>query len=100
MSAEFWILVIFAFLCGVLIGWILRYRTGARAQRVDASVAPTAKLGILEAELKKIRMLLDAKDVDATLAAEPIAGLDEAIQRANERIKLIAKAVKSTKFSD
>ena len=100
MSADFWVLVIFAFFFGVLIGWLLQHRTKDKARQEEVGAAPSAKLGAIEAELKNAKLLLEANDADATMAAAKLAGLDEAIKRANERLKLIIKAVKGAKFSD
>ena len=92
MSADFWILVIFAFFFGVLIGWLLQRRT--------AAPAPREKIGLIEAELKNAKRLLAANEADTISAAETLTGLEAAITRTNERLTLIAKAVNSAKFSD
>lgn len=92
MSADFWILVIFAFFFGVLIGWLLQRRTAANA--------PREKIGVIEAELSNAKRLLEANDADNIHAAETLTGLEAAIVRINERLKLIVKAVNGAKFSD
>ncbi len=99
MSADFWILVIFAFFFGVLIGWLLQRRTAARMPQAEQD-APPAKISLIEAELENAKMLLKAKDADASIASETLASLEETIARANERLKLIVQAVKSAKFGD
>ncbi len=100
MSAEIWIFVVFAFFFGVLIGWLLQRRTADKAPQAEAGSAPPAKIGVIEAELKNAKRLLEANDADTTSAAETLAGLDKAIARANERLKLILRSVKRATFSD
>jgi len=100
MSADFWLPVIFAFFFGVLIGWLLLRRTADKAPQAEASSAPQDKIGVIEAELKNAKRLLAANDADTISAAEALTGLETAITRTNERLKLIVKAVKGAKFSD
>ena len=98
MSADFWILVFFVFLFGVLIGWILHRRTDAHGPQAGA--AQPAKLDAVEAELKNAKQHLEASDADAAIAAEQLTGVDDALRRANERLKLIIKAVKGARLGE
>ncbi len=105
MSADMWLLALFAFFFGVLTGWLLSRRAanGDSAARppVDADAsggkAPAGapeQLDALEAVLKEAKLQLQQQDGDAASAEEALAELDDAIKRANGRLKLIMKTLR------
>jgi len=58
------------------------------------------KIGALESEIKKAREMI-AEDAEENAAfAELLSNLDEAVKRANGRLKLIIKSVKRAKIDD
>ena len=100
MSADFWLLVIFAFFFGVLIGWVLQRRTAPPTQQSDSGKAQSKKIGALEAELEKAKRLMESNDADTAFVKEALAGFSVALKRADDRLKLIMKAVKNDKSKD
>ncbi len=101
MLADCWPIAITAYFLGVLTAaFVLRVRSngdganGAAAKSVTTKAPDGAKLGAIEEELKKAKTLLEIKDAQDAEAAAELNSLDEAIKRANGRLKLILKALK------
>ncbi len=101
MIAVGWPLGLAGFILGALIGGLM-----ARAKLEEtgggASGGPRLKpgqdsLSALAAELKAAKELLEAEEAEAGEVAETLKNLDEAIKRANGRLKLLTKAVKQAK---
>lgn len=97
MLSVGWPLALIGFALGALVGVRM-----ARPARDDGPHAPLLEHGedgmeVLAAELKAAKEMLAAEGADNEAAAETLTALDEAIKRANGRLKLIAKAVKKTK---
>lgn len=84
-----------AFLLGVCFGWLI---WGAKARGdagdADAAEGETKEIVVIKAELDAARALLDEKDGEEEAIAEQLSSLDEAVKRANGRLKLILAAVK------
>ncbi len=86
-----------AFLFGVVFGWVV---WGARPGRDagtdgDGKAAEDSKeIVIIKAELEAARTLLDQKDDDDEKVSGELATLDETVNRANGRLKMILAAVK------
>lgn len=100
MSADFWLLVLFAFFFGVLIGWVLQRRTSPPAQKPDSGDAQSKKLRALEAEIETAKRLIETSDADTAFVKEALKGFGVALKRADDRLKLIMKAVKSARRED
>lgn len=108
--ADRWFTAFIAFFLGLITGWLLSKgrKTGEETENGHAGAIggpasgapPSMKLGALEAEIKNIKTLLEAKEVDDELTAETLSSLDEAIKRANGRLKLIVKTVKKAKTAE
>ncbi len=97
MLANGWPLALAGFFLGVLAGGL----TARSARNGDADVPPLAGgedgLSRLAAELRAAKELLQLEQADAAETAETLKNLDDAIKRANGRLKLISKAVKQAK---
>lgn len=95
MLANGWPLALAGFFLGVLAGGAIPQ---ANKKEDGVRLAPGEDgLSALTAELKAARELLEAEESDAVDTAETLKNLDEAIKRANGRLKLIMKAVKRAK---
>ncbi|WP_375202532.1 hypothetical protein [Hyphococcus sp.] len=97
MIAIGWPLGLAGFILGALVGGLM-----ARAGVEEANARPRLKpgednLSALAAELKAAKELLEAEEAEAGEVAETLKNLDEAIKRANGRLKLLTKAVKQAK---
>lgn len=101
MIAVGWPVGLAGFILGALIGGLMAH---ARAGETggDAADRPRLRpgednLSALAAELKAAKELLEAEEADADQVADTLKNLDEAIKRANGRLKLLTKAVKQAK---
>lgn len=97
MLATGWPLALVGFILGALTGVLI-----SRGSRKSDEERPMLKPGedaveVLAAELKAAKELLAAEEAEAGAAAETLTALDEAIKRANGRLKLMAKAVKKAR---
>jgi len=91
MLAYGWPLALAGFALGAIAGGFLSERKdGAEAGPAPDKVA----LAELAEELKKARALLNAEEEEAVETAEALSALEEAIKRANGRLKLMAKAIR------
>lgn len=99
--ADRWFTAFIAFFVGLLTGWLMSDRQSkVETGNGDAGEPLPDKLAALEAELKTAKALLEDKDADDEATAETLSGLDEAIKRANGRLKLIMKSIKKAKKAD
>lgn len=97
MLSAGWPLALLGFALGALVGvWIARQ---PRESKTQEPVLEPGEDGIevLAAELKAAKEMLAAEETENQAAAETLTALDDAIKRANGRLKLIAKAVKKAK---
>lgn len=97
MFAYGWPLALAGFLIGGLAGgWAVRrwaVREGGRAY--DAPDA--GRLAALAEELQTARGLLEAEETDAQETEQMLKELDEAVKRANGRLKLLSKTLNPPK---
>ncbi len=92
MLANGWPLALAGFVFGVIAGG-LAARKAVSDRRGDQRAAPDdAALSALGAELKAAKDLLEAEEAEAGEVDEALKQLDEAVKRANGRLKLISKA--------
>ncbi|WP_375206450.1 hypothetical protein [Hyphococcus sp.] len=97
MIAVGWPLGLAGFILGALVGGFMA-RGGETGNDAGSLIKPDADgLEALAAELKAAKELLEAEEAEAAEVAETLKNLDEAIKRANGRLKLITKAVKQAK---
>ncbi|MCB2113605.1 MAG: hypothetical protein R3C42_03325 [Parvularculaceae bacterium] len=84
-----------AFISGVAFGWFVR---GGRLRRGDEGAGganrESKEIVVIKAELDAARALLDEKDGEGDAIAEQLSSVDDAVKRANGRLKLILAAVK------
>lgn len=86
-----------AFLFGVVFGWVV---WGARPERDEGAdgerktIEDHKEIVVIRAELEAARGLLDQKDDDDAKVSDELAALDETVNRANGRLKMILAAVK------
>ncbi len=105
MIAVGWPLGLAGFILGALIGGLIarvRAQEAGGDANAGASDGPRLKPGedsisALAAELKAAKELLEAEEADAGQVTDTLKNLDEAIKRANGRLKLLTKAVKQAK---
>ena len=97
MLANGWPLALIGFFLGALTGGLIS-RSG------PSDVSPATRLpkgddglSALASEIESAKQLLAAEEEDADETAESLKNLDDAIKRANGRLKLIMKAVKRAK---
>ncbi len=112
-----WAVAVIAFLLGLLAAWAARRMTDPKPdapggdlgsepeERVpgaalESDAAASAKLSALEAEIRKARSILNADAEERAEMAEILAGIDEAVKRANGRLKLILKSLKNDRNDD
>ena len=111
--ADSWLVALFFFGFGLLVGWLIWAREIFKAQAEDDAPAtgdlhagaakdidPSDKLGLLEAELKEARALLEETESESEAFASLISGVEEAVKRANGRMKLLLKSIKRAKKDD
>jgi len=101
MIAVGWPLGLAGFILGALLGGFMA-RNRAEEAGGGASDRPRLKpdedsLSALAAELKAAKELLEAEEADSSDVADTLKNLDDAIKRANGRLKLLTKAVKQAK---
>ena len=70
------------------------------APTATSGVPDEIKLSALERELKKARQMLDDDALENEAFAELLTGLDEAVKRANGRLKIILKSIKGANLKD
>lgn len=97
MLANGWPLALVGFFVGILVGELMsRGRKHGGAPRVKLKPGEDA-ISALQSEINAARGLLQAEEHDEAAASESLKQLDDAIKRANGRLKLIMKAVKNAK---
>lgn len=114
-----WTVAAIAYLAGVVTGWLIwrvvssggndgradhrgdlkvngadDAKSGGDGGRKDNAPA-SRKLSALETEIREAKAILEADAEEHAALAEILTGLDEAVKRANGRLKLILKSVKS-----
>ena len=117
-----WTPAVVAFLFGLIIGWIIwgapwtkdrdhdamdegdldgRIRREPLADAATKGTATTdSKVGSIEAEIAKVKSLLETEqETDTDLSAE-LEAVDKAVKRANGRLKLILKSVDRAKDTE
>ncbi|WP_395072557.1 hypothetical protein [Hyphococcus sp.] len=97
MIATGWPLALAAFFLGAVFGGLM-----AKGGKDEAAPRPRLRpgddgLSAVAAELQAARELLAEEEAEAGEVAENLQKLDEAIKRANGRLKLLSKAVKQAK---
>lgn len=116
-----WSLAAVAYLLGAVSGWLFwrAVRSGAEdrddgdltielpeeAEAVpgdkEKNGAPaSAKLSALEKEIKQAKSILETDAEEHAAMADILSGLDEAVKRANGRLKLILKSIKNGRNGD
>lgn len=110
--ANSWFVAIAAFALGLFAGWLVWARgvfnkdetptsTSGDLHAADQEEAdPNDKLAVLDAELKKVRSLLAETESESEAFAELLSGVDEAVKRANGRMKVLLKSIKRSKKND
>ena len=109
--SSYWAPPVVGFLLGVFFGWVVwgaalfngnDEATGADGEAGAAKVEGpgAAKLKAIEDELAKAKSLLETDERDNADATEILSELDEAVKRANGRLKLILKSIKRVKKGD
>lgn len=95
LLANGWPLALAGFALGALAGgWAARKHA---AEHRGTAAFDADGLSALAEELKAARALLETQEAEAGDAEEAIKELDDAVKRANGRLKLIAKALKPPK---
>ncbi len=98
MIAVGWPLGLAGFVLGALAGGLMARANAEEAGPDKPRLKPGEDgLAALAAELKAAKELLEAEEMEASEVADTLKQLDEAIKRANGRLKLITKAVKQAK---
>ncbi len=98
MIAVGWPLGLAGFVLGALVGGMMARGNAEEAGGAAPRLKPDEDgLAALAAELKAAKELLEAEEAEASDVADTLKQLDEAIKRANGRLKLITKAVKQAK---
>lgn len=96
MLANGWPLALAGVFIGVLASELMaRHRKGA-APRIRLKRGEDA-LSALQSEINAAKELLEAEAEEDALSEEALKNLDEAVKRANGRLKLIAKAINRAK---
>jgi hypothetical protein len=96
MLANGWPLALAGFFVGVLAGELMS--RGRKNGIAPIKLKPGEDaLSVLEAEISAVRQILQSEADEAAASEETLKNLDDAIKRANGRLKLIAKAVKRAK---
>jgi hypothetical protein len=102
LSAAPWAPLAVAFLVGLACGWLLWGLKGAGDDSGEklAAAAPDEgderkEIVVLRAELEAARALLnDGEDNNQEELGQQLSALDEALKRANGRLKVLLRAVK------
>jgi|GEM_PF-4737983 len=71
-----------------------------QADTPQGAAIPEQTLSALEAEINKAKAMLEAETEERAELAAAVASLEEALKRANGRLKLILKSVKRAKSGD
>ncbi len=71
-----------------------------QADTPEGAAIPEQALSALEAEINKAKAMLEAETEERAELAAALASLEEALKRANGRLKLILKSVKRAKSGD
>lgn len=96
MLANGWPLALAGFFIGVLANELMARRRRRAALRVTLKPGEDA-LSALQSEIKAAKELLEAEAEEDALNEETLKNLDDAVKRANGRLKLIAKAINRAK---
>lgn len=95
LLANGWPLALAGFALGALAGgWAARRHA---AERRGAAALDGDAISALAEEVKAAKALLETQEAEAGEAEEAIKELDDAVKRANGRLKLISKALKPPK---
>ncbi len=97
MLAAGWPLALVGFAAGIWAGGRLAQSRG-EGRRLAAPLKPCeSAVSAMQAEIDAVKALLDVESEDDKENMETLKSLDEAIKRANGRLKLLAKAVQRTR---
>lgn len=104
--ADFWLALVIGLALGGAAGWLLRSRAFSAQDVAAKDIAPDAEQGqssalrenarqALEGEIEALRKLLQEqeKELAGDAAAEALDQLDQAIKRANGRLKLLDQSL-------
>lgn len=111
-----WLPVAVAYLLGLLTGYVL-WNAGRSTDdgddeiiydvedddfegpivEYDADAPPSTKLEALEAEIKNAKQLLSENSEEQKTLSEIIGTVDDAVKRANGRLKIVLKSIKRIK---
>ena len=99
MLANGWPLALFGFFLGIVTGGLMSRakNEGEAAEALGDLTDGDPAHDALVAEMRAVKDLIDAGDADSAAVADQLKSLDEAVKRANGRLKLITKAVKRAK---
>ncbi|MDZ7628672.1 MAG: hypothetical protein U5J99_09770 [Parvularculaceae bacterium] len=95
-----WAPLLIALMVGLACGWVIWGLRGASADADDRETSPQTdgderkEIVVLRAELEAARALLDDSDVQQDDAVRQLASVDEALKRANGRLKVIQRGLK------
>lgn len=70
-------------------------KNGAEAVQDQDKGKPSSKLNALEAEIKQAKSILKADAEEHAAITDILTSLDEAVKRANGRLKLVVKSMKN-----
>ena len=101
LQAAPWAPLAIALLVGLACGWLIWGLRGGDASEAETRAAAAAVEGderkeivVLRAELEAARALLDEDSDQQEEVGRQLAALDEALKRANGRLKLLLRSVK------
>jgi hypothetical protein len=102
ISAAPWAPLAVAFLVGLVCGWLIWGLRGASAESAEITPAAAAESGgderkeivVLRAEIEAARALLDQHDTPQDDITSQLLAVDEALKRANGRLKIIQRGLK------
>ncbi len=109
MSLSGWIFFGIVYVLGLGTGWLLwrRSKVNAAAAETDVEVLSSPgtppspeKLAAFEKELENAKAMLEAEAEDREDLDSALSALDDAIKRANGRLKLVMKSMKSDSSND
>lgn len=99
-EAAPWAPLLISLIVGLACGWVIWGLRGAGADADAREKSPEAEgderkeIVVLRAELEAARALLDDSDVQQEDAARQLQAVDEALKRANGRLKVIQRGLK------